>query len=311
MTTSNQRILVIGATGMLGKPVAQQLQTDGFTVRILARSVPKAQATLGEGYEYAPGDYEDTASLHAAMQSCDGVHINVKGGPTTVDYERADHQGVRRIAEAAKAAGVGRISLISSYALHPEIAATPETRAKVQGEAALKATGVPYTLFRCTWFMESLPLFVQGNRVTLVGTHRHRLHWLAAEDYARSVSRSYQTAVTLNKELSIYGPEAYTMREAIERYIQYAAPNLKISQISTRMLALIGTLSFNQEWKGTATLMTHYEKYGEDGSPEEANRLLGAPQTTLKEWCTKRQHHPPLPTPPNPHQKQKQLTAQG
>ena len=51
-----------------------------------------------------------------------------------------------------------------------------------------------------------------------------------------------------------------------------------------RMLAVLGAVAFNQEWKGLATLMSHYEKYGEDGSPEEANRLLGAPKVTLEAW---------------------------
>ena len=125
-----QRILVIGATGMLGKPVAQQLKANGFTVRVLARSGDRARTMLGEGYEFAKGDYEDAASLYAAMQDCEGVHINIKGGPTEADYERADHLGVRRIAETAKAAGMGRVTLISSYALRPEIA--DEARAEIQ-----------------------------------------------------------------------------------------------------------------------------------------------------------------------------------
>ncbi|MDO9300236.1 MAG: hypothetical protein Q7T89_02595, partial [Anaerolineales bacterium] len=59
----------------------------------------------------------------------------------------------------------------------------------------------------------------------------------------------------------------------------------KVSPISTKMLSILGMLSFNTEWKSTATLMGHYERHGEDGSPEESNRLLGAPTTTLKVWC--------------------------
>ncbi len=287
MTNSHSRILVIGATGMLGKPVAQQLRAEGFNVRVLARSVDRARAALGGEYEFAQGDYEDAASLKSAMQNCDGVHINVKGGPTEADYERADHVGVRRIAETAVAAGVGRVTLISAYALHPEMADTPETRAKVRGEAALKATGIPYTIFRCSWFMESLPLFVQGNSLTLIGTHRHPLHWIAAEDYARMVANSYKSDAALNKDLYIFGPEAYPMGEAMNLYRQFAAPHLKISKMSTWMLGILGALTFNQEWKGMATLMTHYERWGEDGPPDEANRLLGAPQVTLMAWCEK------------------------
>lgn len=36
-----------------------------------------------------------------------------------------------------------------------------------------------------------------------------------------------------------------------------------------------------------AQLMDFFEKIGEGGSPEEANKLFGAPQTTLEQWCKK------------------------
>jgi hypothetical protein len=96
------------------------------------------------------------------------------------------------------------------------------------------------------------------------------------------VSKSYQTDETLNKELYIFGPEAYTMGEAMNIYAAHVG--VKVSPISTTMLSVMGTLTFNTEWKSMATLMRHYEKWGEDGSPEEANRLLGAPRVTLSKW---------------------------
>ena len=284
----NQKtILVIGGTGMLGKPVAQQLKADGFKVRILARSIEKAKSSLGNGYEYVKGDYENAGSLKAAMQGCDGVHINVKGGPTEADFERADHLGVKRIAETAKTVGVGLVTLISAYAVSVEKADTPESKTKVKGEVALKASGVPYTIFRASWFMETLPLFIQGKSLSLIGNQVHPLHWIAVDDYARMVSKSYQTDETLNKEFYIFGPEAYTMGEALEIFGK--RKGLKVSKMSTSMLGWLGMLSFNTEWKSTATLMTHYEKWGEDGSPDEANRLLGAPKITLKKWCENKQ----------------------
>ena len=287
MATKDKRILIIGATGMLGRPVAEKLKADGFTVRLLARSPEKVHPVLGADCEITKGDFEDLESLKIAMQGCDGVHISIKGGPIDSDFERVDHQGVRRIAEAAKSAGIAQVTLISAYAVSEEKADTPESRAKVKGEAALKSSGVPYTIFRCSWFMESLPLFVQGKNMSLIGKQIHPLHWIAAQDYARMVSQCYETDQTLNKEFYIFGPKAYTMGQAMNIYTSIAAPNVKVAPISTRMLSILGALTFNSEWRSMSTLMGHYERHGEDGSPEEANRLLGAPQITLKEWCEK------------------------
>jgi uncharacterized protein YbjT (DUF2867 family) len=285
MTITNKTILIIGGTGMLGKPVAQQLKADGFNVRLLARNPGKAQKLLGDGYEIVKGDVDNAAALREAMIGVDGVHISLKGGPTEADFDRMDYLATRDIANAAKELGVGRVTILSAYAVSEEKADTPESRSKVKGEAALKSSGVPYTIFRASWFMETLPLFVQGKSISLIGNLPHPLHWIAAEDYARMVSKSYQTDETLNKELYIFGPEAYTMGEAMKIYADHTG--VKVAPMSTQMLAALGTLTFNAEWKGMAVLMKHYENWGEDGSPEEANRLLGAPRVTLQEWLQK------------------------
>lgn len=281
----NKTILVIGGTGMLGRPVAQQLKADGFKVRLLARSPEKAQKLLGAGYEIIKGDVDNPVALRTALTGVDGVHISLKGGSTEADFDRMDHLATRDIAQTAKELGVGRVTILSAYAVSEEKADTPESRSKVKGEAALKSSGVPYTIFRASWFMETLPLFVQGKNISLIGNQMHPLHWIAVEDYARMVSKSYQTDETLNKELYIFGPEAYTMGEAMKIYAEHA--DVKVAPISTKMLSVMGALTFNTEWKSMATLMGHYERWGEDGSPDEANRLLGAPKMALKEWCKK------------------------
>jgi uncharacterized protein YbjT (DUF2867 family) len=288
MVNSDKLVLVIGATGMLGRPVAEQLKADGFKLRLLTRNAEKTRRLLGDGYEIVQGDVEDAAALRQALDGVDGVHISLKGGPRAEDYDRMDHQATRRIAQMAREQGVGRVTLLSAYAVSEEKADTPESRSKARGEAALRACGVPFTIFRCSWFMESLPLFVQGKSMSLIGNQVHPLHWIAAQDYARMVSKSYRNDESLNKALYIFGPEAYTMGEAMEIYTRIVAPDVKVAHISTTLLSIFGTLAFNMEWKNMSTLMRHYERYGEDGSPEEADRLLGKPKLSLKEWCLSR-----------------------
>lgn len=251
-------ILVIGATGMLGKPVAKQLLKDGFHVRVLARNPQKAQQILGDGFDVHAGDVANSISLRAALKDVDGVHISLKGGPSEADFERMDHHATRDIAQLAKESGTPRITLLSAYAVHPEKADTPESRAKSRGEQALKASGVPYIIFRASWFMETLPLFVQGKTISLIGNQIHPLHWIAAEDYARMVSQSYKNDNALNKELYIFGPEAYTMGDAMKTYAESAS--VKVAPISTTMLSVLGTFTFNTEWKSMAVLMKHYER---------------------------------------------------
>ena len=67
------RILVIGATGLLGKPVVERLLQRGQPVRILTRSPAKAEALFGGSIEYAEGSATDIDDVRAAMAGCDAV----------------------------------------------------------------------------------------------------------------------------------------------------------------------------------------------------------------------------------------------
>jgi nucleoside-diphosphate-sugar epimerase len=43
-----EKILVLGGTGMLGQPVARRLKEDGYQVRLLVRDVEKARKLFDE-----------------------------------------------------------------------------------------------------------------------------------------------------------------------------------------------------------------------------------------------------------------------
>ena len=86
-------ILILGGTGLFGKPTPYPLKADGFQVRILARDVEKAQYIFTDGYEIMPGDVTDLARLEKAMTGCDGVHSSI--GKNTPG-ETSQHRLFRR-----------------------------------------------------------------------------------------------------------------------------------------------------------------------------------------------------------------------
>ena len=278
-------ILVVGATGMLGEPVARRLQKDGYAVRVLARNPEKARAKLGDSFDFIRGDVEDASSLEKALDGCFGVHINLKGGPRAEDFERIERRGTANIAKAAAQKGVQRLTYLSGAAAFEENSWFPSIGAKLGAEAAIRESSIPYSIFCATHFMESLPLAVRGKRASVIGKQSHRLHWLAAGDYAGMVSRSFQLPGAANKRFFVFGPEAWTMSEALEKYCAAVHPGIKVSSMPIWLLSLIGRVSFNAELKFIAELMRFFEKVGEGGDPTEANALLGAPTTTLEQWC--------------------------
>jgi len=280
-----ETILVVGATGTFGEPVARQLHEDGYAVRVLSRDVENAKTKLGDSFDYFEGDVEDPSTLEDAMDGCFGVHINLRGGPRAEDFERIENAGVANVAKVSASKGVQRIAYLSGAATFEENAWFPMVRAKLRAEEAIRESGVPYTIFCATHFMESLSLAVRGRRATIVGRQPHRLHWLASRDYARMVSEAFQRPEAANKRLFIQGPDSFTMPEAIKKYCSIVHPDIKVSSVPIWLLLLIGKVSFSPELQSVAALMSFFEKVGEGGDPSEANDLLGAPTTTLEQWC--------------------------
>ena len=214
-----ERILVLGGTGLLGGPVARQLNTGGFEVRLMVRDPEKARPMFGESFEIVTGDITDLDSLERALEGCDGVHISI-GGP--VDQLSAENVGA-----LAPKLGLKRITYISGSTVFEQNRWFPMTAQKLGAEKAIRACGVPYTIFCPTWPMEQLPRFARGGQPLLIGDRPNLNHWFAADDLARMVSNAYQREESANKKLFIHGPEAMTMTEALERYCRTFHPEVE------------------------------------------------------------------------------------
>jgi len=75
MTALKKTVLVLGATGRQGGATARHLLSNGWRVRALVRDPNKSatQALHQAGALVIQGDYEDRASLEAAMHGVYGV----------------------------------------------------------------------------------------------------------------------------------------------------------------------------------------------------------------------------------------------
>lgn len=279
-----ETILVIGATGMLGAPVAERLKADGYSVRVVSRSLEHARQRFPDGFDLVEGDIADPESLERALLGCQGVHINLSGGPTPEDFDRIEHRGTANVARAAALAGVQRLTCISGISARPENRYFPPAAAKLGAAEAIAASGVPYTIFRPSWFFESLPLFVRGNSAATLGGRRVRFHWLAAEDYAGMVSRSYRMPEAAGRILDLHGPEPMTMLDALTRYCAIAHPEIKPRSMPIWLARAVAVVTFNRTLKNVVPAMAFFDQPHDEGDPTEANNLLGTPKTRLEDW---------------------------
>jgi len=281
----SQTILIVGATGKLGEPVARQLLKEGYAVRVLARDPEKARTKLGQAFEIVRGDVEQPASLPAALEGCHGVHISLAGGPTRERYARVEFQGTANVAQAAAKQGLRRLTYLSGASVREENGWFYQIQAKLKAETALRESGVAYSIFHCTWFMESLRNLVQGKRAMLIGRQSTPLHWIAAQDFARMVAQAYRLPEAANKTFCVYGPGATPMQQALETYCALVRPDAKVSRMPIWLISIMGILSRDPRLADIAQLMAYFEHYTEADDPTETNTLLGAPTTILEHWC--------------------------
>ncbi len=95
------KILFIGATGMLGKPVAAQLIQSGFDVTLLARDTNKTQSLFPKT-KIERGDVFDKSSLINAMTGMDAVYSNLSVFQTSNEKDKQpEREGLDNIIAAA------------------------------------------------------------------------------------------------------------------------------------------------------------------------------------------------------------------
>ncbi|MPY09298.1 NAD-dependent epimerase/dehydratase family protein [Arthrobacter bussei] len=105
-------VLVTGASGMLGRAVAQQMQSTGREVRCFQRR-PAGIA----GADEVLGSVDDPAAVSRAVAGCSSViHLAAKvsfAGPAA-EFQRINVEGTRLLLDAAEQAGVTDVVQVSS-----------------------------------------------------------------------------------------------------------------------------------------------------------------------------------------------------
>jgi len=140
------KFLVLGATGTVGSQVARELLSRGHQVKALTRS-PEKVAALGAGVEALKGDLLDPKTLDVLYTGVDGAFI-LNGVSTTESQE-----GLMAVC-AAREAKLKRLVYLSVQ--HADRAAhLPHFGSKVGIEAAIKQSGIPFTILRPSNFFQN------------------------------------------------------------------------------------------------------------------------------------------------------------
>jgi uncharacterized protein YbjT (DUF2867 family) len=220
-------ILVIGGTGFVGPKIVHALRARDLPVRCLVREPGRAKTLESWGCELAQGDVTDPGSLADAARGCETIiHLVaiIQGRPQ--DFERTMIRGTANVVDAAKAAGVRRIVLMSALGTSEETRTlAPYYGAKWEMEQAVKRSGIDHVIFRPSFIFGrdggALPTFIRIARLApitpIVGPGTQRLQPIWVENVASYFAAAIDDEGTSGRTFELGGPDVVDWNELYAR----------------------------------------------------------------------------------------------
>lgn len=238
-----KRIAVTGATGFVGRHFVARLQIASHEV------VPLSRRT---GTDLAS---PDVAALRQALDGCHSVvhcaGINREIGTQT--YDAVHIRGSQALVEAACAAGVGHISVLSFLRARPD-GPTAYHRSKWAAEAIVRESGITFTVLKAgviygqgdhmldhlSHALQTFPLFA------LVGMRDQKVRPVAVDDVARLLEAAATGDERLqNRTIRVLGPDEMTLGEAVRRVAKAVGRRpafIRLPVVANLALAHVGEL---------------------------------------------------------------------
>jgi NADH dehydrogenase len=262
------RILVTGATGLIGRVLVPRLVADGHDVCAYVRRGDSELRAVGA--TVVVGDADDAARLGAAF---DEVHtvIHLVGGllPRGTTYDWLNAQTTEATVRAAVISSVRRVLLLSFPGADPT-SANEYLAAKGRAEAVVCDSRLEHAIFRCPQVVGPtgpLRRYLRRSRwlpfLPVPGSGSQRVNPVAAGDVAAALMRAATRGTEVRGTWGLGGPDVVTFDEFVDLAV---GPKRKVHL--RRLPGMPRALS---------------EIYGADAiaTPDEARREFGLDLTPL------------------------------
>ncbi|ESX07703.1 SDR family oxidoreductase [Mesorhizobium sp. M0179] len=232
-------LLVTGASGQLGRGVINHL-LDTLKIpanRIIATTrTPANLADLAvRGVVVRAADFNDPQSLAEAFAGADRALV--------ISTNELEVQGKRREQQlaavtAAKQAGVGHLLYTSMPNPEPgsPVVFAPD---HYDTEQAIKASGIPYTIFRNGWYNENLfmalpQVLASGQWYTSAGDGA--ISYGTRDDFAAAIAAGLASDSSESATYTLTGPSAYTAAEVAALVTEVTSKPIQVIQLSDEAL---------------------------------------------------------------------------
>ena len=246
------KILLVGATGTLGRQIAKNAIENGHDVRCIVRNPRKASFLQEWGCELTKGDLLRKDDISYALQDIDAVVDAATCRPEDSEsiYE-TDWEGKLNLYNSCESKGIKRVIFLSIL-LTEQFRNVPLMDVKYCTEKLLEKSNFDYTIFKCAAFMQgvisqfAIPI-LDSQAVWMSGTPT-KIAYINTQDMARIIVSSLQNPDTHRISLPLVGPKAWDANEIIALCEKYSKRKAKIFRVADFILKATQTaVSFFQD----------------------------------------------------------------
>lgn len=270
-------IAITGATGQLGAIVVAKLKEKVAAEEIIAlvRSVDKG---AGLGVKTRAFDYSHPETLSPALQGVDTLLL-ISG--SEVGQRSAQHKNV---IEAAKQAGVKWI--VYTSLLHADKSTLNLAQEHLDTEAALKKSGIPFTILRNGWYTENYTGSIGGaiaNGAFVGSAGNGKISSAPRYDYAEAAVNVLTTEGHAGKTYELAADAPYTLADLAAEISKQTGKNIPYQNLSESEYAGILTNAGLPAWLAGAFASwdTGASKNDLFDDGKQLSKLLGRPTTAL------------------------------
>lgn len=287
-------LLIVGATGTLGRQVARRAIDEGHKVRCLVRS-PKRAAFLKEwGAELVKGDLCKPQSLTGAMEGVTAVIDAATSRATdSLTIKQVDWDGKVALIQAAKTAGVERFIFFSILDAdqYPQV---PLMEIKRCTELFLVESGINYTILRLAGFMQGLigqyGIPILENQPVWVTSNSSPVAYMDTQDIAKFAIRSLSVPETQKQAFPVVGTRPWSAEEIINLCERLSGKEARITKMPINLLRTVRRFIRFFQWGWNVADRLEFTEVLASGKPlnapmDEVYQVLGLDkeQTTTVE----------------------------
>ncbi|XVF00781.1 hypothetical protein REPUB_Repub04eG0031000 [Reevesia pubescens] len=242
-------ILVVGATGTLGRQIVRRALDEGYDVRCLVRPRPAPADFLRDwGATVVNADLSKPETIPATLV---GIHtvIDCATGRPEEPIKTVDWEGKVALIQCAKAMRIQKYVFYSIHNCdkHPEV---PLMEIKYCTEKFLQDSGLPHIMIRLCGFMQGLigqyavPILEEKSVWGTDAPNKNRLHGHAA----RLTFIALRNDNVNGKLLTFSGPRAWTTQEVIALCERLAGQDANVTTVPVTILRFTRQLTRFFEW---------------------------------------------------------------